>query len=354
MRKIIPAAAFAIGMAIFTQPAFAWAYPGHRIIGAIADLVLKAHHPEVYEKVRALLTIKGPDGKDVKRTLSEVSVFPDCAKGDGFCGRPPSDEEKGYVARNPNHGAFHFTDVPIEERRYIADSAGTGTTDVVQMIEYAVAQLRGKSPPEKKDVKLTDTEAVWLLAHLVGDIHQPLHLGAKYYDSACRKGVDPNKVGKPPDFGIDKTVAGTQGGNKILLVGKEPAVGPADQLHLYWDLTAVSQAMQAAGLHDSEPEFARLLAGKAPDGWKTPGDVRTWAAKWANEVIPVAAEAHRRLSIRRRGEPAIKDGKLDCNWETTLDQSYQDWAKEQARTQLAKAGFRLAALFVAILGDEKK
>ena len=33
---------------------------------------------------------------------------------------------------------------------------------------------------------------------------------------------------------------------------------------------------------------------------------------------------------------------------TTLDPAYQDWAKEQARTQLAKAGFRLAALLKAI------
>jgi len=76
---------------------------------------------------------------------------------------------------------------------------------------------------------------------------------------------------------------------------------------------------------------------------ENPGRRRTWAAKWANDVIPVAAEAHRRLSIRRKGEPTRDhDGKLQCKWETTLDKSYQDWAKEQARTQLAKAGFRLA------------
>jgi hypothetical protein len=35
-------------------------------------------------------------------------------------------------------------------------------------------------------------------------------------------------------------------------------------------------------------------------------------------------------------------------WEATPDPAYEDWAKAQARTQLAKAGFRLAALFKAI------
>jgi hypothetical protein len=37
-----------------------------------------------------------------------------------------------------------------------------------------------------------------------------------------------------------------------------------------------------------------------------------------------------------------------CTWVTTLDPAYQEWAKEHARIQLAKAGFRLAALLKAI------
>ena len=38
-------------------PALAWDYPGHRMVGAIADLVLQKHDPEVYKKVQALLAI---------------------------------------------------------------------------------------------------------------------------------------------------------------------------------------------------------------------------------------------------------------------------------------------------------
>jgi hypothetical protein len=45
---------------------------------------------------------------------------------------------------------------------------------------------------------------------------------------------------------------------------------------------------------------------------------------------------------------------LNCQWETTLDPGYQNWAKERARTQLAKAGFRLAALLVAIFPEKKE
>jgi len=301
--------------------------------------------------VQALLATKDSDGKEVARTLAQVAVFPDCAKkgNEPYCGRPSSDEEKAYAARNPHNATYHYTDVPIEQRRYVAGTAGTAETDVVQMIGYAVAQLRRKTPQRKKDVDLTDAEALWLLAHLVGDIHQPLHVGAKFYDKSCIKEVDPNRAGDPPTYGLGKTIAETVGGNLISLTAPGPAVPPAENLHFFWDGAAVVQAMQAAGVAGSEQDFAKLLAGAAPAGWKPKGDADGWATQWATEMIPLARDAHTRLTIKKRAKPAPVGATLNCAWEVTLDKPYQDWAKEQARLQLAKAGFRLAALLKAIL-----
>lgn len=339
-----------IGAIALPSPASAWDYPGHRIVGAIADLVLQQHYPKTYEKVQALLATKDKDGKVVTRTLGQVAVFADCAKrgNEPFCGRPSSEEEKEYAARNPHHPTFHYTDVPIEQRKYVAGTAGTFDLDVVAMIDYAVAQLRGKKPPAKKDVNLTDTEALWLIAHLVGDMHQPLHVGAKYFDKTCRKGVDPNRVGTQPKFGVGETIAETIGGNRILLVAKAPAVPPNRNLHFFWDGTAVAQAMQAAGVGGSEADFAKLLAATPPAGWEIKDAVDTWATKWATGMMPLARDAHNRLTIRKSATPAPVSGPLNCQWETTLDSGYQNWAKDHARTQLAKAGFRLAALLKAI------
>ncbi len=346
MRRMIGSFILAVTIA-GSAPAFAWDYPGHRIVGAIADLVLQQHYPKTYERVQTLLVTKDASGKEIKRTLNEVAVFPDCAKKNNaeWCKRPPSEEEKEYAGRNPHHDTYHYTDIPIEQRKYVAMTAGTAATDVVEMINYAVAQLRGKAPAKKDGVDLTDTEAVWLLAHMVGDIHQPLHVGAKYYDKACLKGVDPNRIGEPPKFGIGETSAETIGGNRIKLVAPAPAVPPAPQLHLFWDGATVVQAMQAAGVGGSEQDFAKLLAAAPPAGWQSKGGVETWATRWASEIIPLAAEAHRRLAIRRDGQPGKDEhGKLKCFWKATADKSYQDWAREQVRLQLAKAGFRLAAL----------
>ena len=351
MRRMFGAAV--VAMMLLPASAQAWDYPGHRIVGAIADLVLQERYPEVYARVQAKLAIKDAGGNPITRTLSEVAVFPDCAKPGNreYCGRDPSEEEKQYAARNRQNARFHYTDVPLAERRYAEGSAGTASIDVVHMIAYAVAQLRG-GKPHIDGVELTDTEAVWLLAHLVGDIHQPLHVGARYYDATCLHAVDPNETGRAPDFGIGTSAAETIGGNNILLMLPAPAVPPARNLHFFWDGAAVALAMQAAGTGSAsaaEKDFARLLAGKAPEGWESSGEPETWAAKWASEILPLAAEAHHRLMIRRSSGPELdKNDKIRCEWRTTLDKSYQDWAKEHARTQLAKAGFRLAALMRAI------
>jgi len=334
-------------------PARAWDYPGHRIVGAVADLVLQRYHPRAQKRVSELLEIQLPGGLWQKRSLREVAVFPDCAKrnNEPFCGRPPSDEEKEYASRNPGHDAFHFTDVPLHQTAYVVDSAGTAETDVVHMIDYVVAQLRGKHPAAKDGVRLTNTEAVWLLAHLVGDIHQPLHVGAKYFKSDdCETSVDPNVAGNGlPNFGIGTVVAETRGGNLIRLVAPAPAVPATENLHFYWDGTSVLRAMQAVGLAQSEQEFAKQLAADPPAGWETSGGPDTWAVQWANEIMPLAGSAHDRLTIRKSpNSPAPSGTGPICTWQTTVDSSYLDWSKANARIQLAKAGFRLAALLRAI------
>jgi hypothetical protein len=342
MQNAIRVALFGAGVLVaVTAPAAAWDYPGHRMVGAIADFVLSARHPKAYAKVKDLLATKDADGNRLVRTLSQVAVFPDCAKPGNvpFCGRTPSDEEKAYAAHNKHNSDYHFTDVPIQQSKYIAGSPGTGNNDVVQMINYAVAQLRGKSP-HKEGVALSDTEALWLLAHLVGDIHQPLHVGAIYFDKeTCTQPRDPNDVP-----GGMSNVASTLGGNDFRLVAlaPDPAAPPIDNLHLFWDSNVVNSAMQAAGWPGAEQDFARLLAAKAPASWQTAGDPETWAEQWATEILPVARAAYTRLKLK-----GLKEHDR-CTWTTQINPGYSEWAGERARAQIQKAGFRLAALLSAI------
>src|SRR5262245_38901301 len=116
MRGAIFGTLAVVGAAVAAaSPASAWDYPGHRTVGAVADAVMSAHHPDAYKKVKALLEGKDADGNKLERTLSDVAVFPDCAKANNvpYCGRTPSAEEKAYATNNPHHSAYHFTDIPI-------------------------------------------------------------------------------------------------------------------------------------------------------------------------------------------------------------------------------------------------
>ncbi len=312
--------------------AAAWGRDGHRVVGAIADIVLE-QHPATQAKIRKLLGA----------SLSEAATWADCAKGFTYCRRPPSAREAAYVGNNPHNHAYHYTDVPIQQTRYRLGSAGTSAEDIVQVSKYAIDVLRGVPARASDPAHLRPDEALWLLAHLVGDIHQPLHVGALYFDATCRKPVDPNKTGRAPDFGIGARFADTTGGNDLLLRGGET------NLHHYWDDVVV---LHAAGLSAKTEldvqRFARQLLANPPLGTAPQGDAATWPEAWATEILPLAREALDRVMIvdRRRMEaPTLK-----CRWHVSHDQAYADWAAQRTAEQLAKAGHRLAALMVALLG----
>ena len=54
--------------------------------------------------------------------------------------------------------------------------------DIVHMMRYCIAVLKGEEP-ENNPRGITKPIAIILLAHFVGDIHQPLHVGAEYFDA---------------------------------------------------------------------------------------------------------------------------------------------------------------------------
>ena len=142
-------------------------------MGAIADEVLKKS-PTTKAKVKEILG---------GETLATVSIWADCAKGFTYCHRAPSHEEQVYASKNPEHHNFHYADIPYQESAYVDASAGSAKYDAVHVISYAVAVLRGNAPANDS-INLTQREALWVLAHVVGDIHQPLHVAALYYDKA--------------------------------------------------------------------------------------------------------------------------------------------------------------------------
>src|SRR5438067_7755123 len=104
-----------------------------------------------------------------------------------------------------------------------------GNWDVVHTIPYCIGVLRGEIA-EDNPRKITKTIAVILLAHCVGDIHQPLHVGAECF----------NETGEPIDPDRGATGLGDEGGNSLSLVHNATAERTRHyyhSFHAYWDWT---------------------------------------------------------------------------------------------------------------------
>jgi len=151
----------ALGSVCVSFDALAWGTDGHRAVGAIADKLIKGTNAQ--KQVAALL--------QPGESLESVAIWPDCVKGN-YCG-PQTPEMVEYVAGNPKHSAYHYTDVPFQLDRYRDGMAGTADEDIVQTLKQAIAVLQGKTDPALNPHRFTKRQALILITHMTGDIHQP-------------------------------------------------------------------------------------------------------------------------------------------------------------------------------------
>jgi hypothetical protein len=292
----------------FTTTSFGYGPKGHQTVGAVADLLIAGTNAET--RVREILG---------SEKLEKASLWADEVKGSHL---PP--EMQAFVDRNPSHKQYHYTDIPIQEAAYRGSSKGARPDDVVRMIRRCIAVLEGHGA---NPTNLTKKEALRLLVHYVGDIHQPLHVGAGYFDAQDHL-ANPNQV-----TGTNET----RGGGWIKYRGG---------LHGYWDGDTVELAMAAAGVATPRA-FARRLTQSPPAGWETPGFFSGWSTRWATEVLPDARKAHSLLTFGRRyttGSPPH----LEWPARAASDSAYDSWAKGVVKRNLTLGGYRLAAVLKRI------
>jgi hypothetical protein len=124
----------------------AWGQTGHRSIAEIAERNMR---PEAVRKAHALL-----DGHD----LAFASTWADEIRSD---------------PKNFNHTfGWHYTTWLEEDAEFGAADETKSTGLLLSQIDAQIAIL--KNPAASKDQK---SQALKFLIHLVGDVHQPLHVG---------------------------------------------------------------------------------------------------------------------------------------------------------------------------------
>jgi hypothetical protein len=360
---------FFVALFLSLSPARAYGPDGHKIIGAIADQRLAG--TPTGARVSQLLdgysleeasimadTIKQWDkpGIDDPKVQKYFSSHPKIAAQlrEFWKANPPTEDEKSEI---PSHHWFHYTDVPlVGDEKYGDGKAGRSQWDIVHMMRYCIGVLEGKIPPTNER-KITKPIALILLAHFVGDIHQPLHVGAQYFDAE----------GKPVNPGHVPSALPDEGGNSLQLKLADAAPRRHNpKFHGFWDLDAVManlpvlpdtmpKEMRQEKMNLAEKSLTSRLAKAEPKNWQMPASmpVEDYPEAWANEILPIAREAHSRLHYEHI-QPTEDHGQTVAGGEiveTAGDkgESYREWAAHRVLAEMQKAGWRLADLLQKLL-----
>lgn len=325
---------------LFSASAQAFGPHGHQTVGGIADQLL-AGSPTA-KSVRSLLG----------SNLQLAAVWADCAKGVGqvkagaplaYDGSGPYPEcdyyenpasqaaMEAFVKRNAKscysnssdescrHKSYHYTDISPLREAYAPGLAGSSDHDIVHAVNACIRVLQGQDAPAPFNIR-SKKEALRLLAHYLGDLHQPLHVVSAYLDPAGQPfdpdqpGLDPKRVAK----------ASTKGGNLIL--------DRSSKLHGLWD--SIPGPLAVKLLAGEGASAARLLPA-------TPGPLDGWAQSWASDTLQAGKPAWSALSFKAQ----TPDGR----WPASHGPSYSRERSELQRAQIIKAGARLAELLRALL-----
>lgn len=333
MKKL--AIALALAGAFASSNALAWGNDGHRTIGAIADKLLKGTNAQ---KMIAQILLPG-------ETLETAAIWADCVKGDR-CGEQ-TPEMLAYAAAHPRHQEYHYTNTPFQHTHYENGAPGTSDVDIVLTLQQAIAVLQGKTDTASNPRGFTKRQALLLVAHLAGDIHQPLHVGAAYI-SKDGKFVVPQKQSD-----IDQVAMfDSRGGNNLLLDEAKIQLESSGKssirpLHSYWDGTVVNYAMRRSNTRTPD-QFAQAMIDARLPAPRYQGDVATWPVQWANESLAASKLVFNGVVPTGLQEQVNRKGEKYYSFGLEVPQDYPVPSSALARAQLAKAGYNLAALLQAI------
>lgn len=265
-----------------------WGANGHRIVAEICRKHLSAKALEEIQKVL---------GKDY---LAEIANWPDYIKSEDAWDFA---ERWHYTTVHPNQ------DVTDVRSRYARDSS---INDAIEAIDFMVSILEGDEVAVQRFEEMmnlnrarplnnsTEATALAFLVHLVGDVHQPLH------------------VGKNRDLG----------GNKITVLFFDERTN----LHSVWDTKLIEHERL------SYTEFAQFI--NKWDDEEVRACQNASLDDWAAESIELREHIYNNLynyTDRETGLPSF-------SWRYQHDYIYQ------VRNRLMQGGVRLAGLLDRIYG----
>ncbi len=263
----------AITMLVVLQiatPVWAWGRLGHRVISRIAEKKLTP-------KARAAITALLEPGE----SLADASTW--------------ADEYKRQIRGS---AAWHYVDVPLDESRYDVRFSGPGAERgciAEKLLEFMNVLGNPDQPVEERRIALR------FVVHLVGDLHQPLHVGDNH----------------------DRGGNGTQ----VRFFAR------GSNMHAVWDTLMIEHASKSEAFWLTD--VAALDTAENRAAW-TKGSVEDWAT----ESLLAARQAYQDPGTGRRLKPGQK-----------LADAYYEQNRPVVRRRLMQAGWRLAMVLNEALGE---
>jgi hypothetical protein len=338
---------------MLVQQAFAWSGLGHQAIGESAQSGLNANAQE------GLAKVFDHGGTLAPGTLAKVATWPDEIRNRMAHGTVAAswdaEDTKEADRFNKNHkrnSLWHFVNLPLGVERY----PGVGTLpddpvrhftngdDIVQAIKRCVEIL--ESPTATAN--FTKVQAVRWLVHLVGDIHQPMHVTAGYYLSAGS--LAKPKLITDPVAASDAGVIGDRGGNGLLF-------SSSSNLHAVWDgcLVELANGKTCSSRATEYTPLARKLAAKmktTAGAFNGTGNHHFWPEQWATDSLKQAVKSHAYPTNLQNGSVQSAHGGDELYMQATIASpakaAYADAHAPVGAEQLLKAAVRLADVLNAI------
>jgi hypothetical protein len=262
-----PATAAASAVARTAPSPASWSFDAHRLICEIAWRELT---PAVRERVANLIANDRPYER-----FSDACVWADLVRGDSVYDR---------------YATAHYMNVPAGSPTVDPDIHCRETYCVIEAIRDLTDALANRSLDHARR-----REALLFLVHLVGDIHQPMH------------------VARPNDRGGTDT--------RVRFFGEET------NLHALWDVGLVQRALL-------DPWDGSRL-------WKsvTPAERRAWA-----DLDPETWALESYLIAERQAYRGVAPG-------AALGEEYANANRHAVELRIVQAGYRLGLLLNRLLGS---
>ncbi|MCM8594676.1 S1/P1 nuclease [Accumulibacter sp.] len=289
------------------QPALAWNAAGHRIVALIAWIqldettraslsALLREHPDFEHWLAS-----GNDPDEDRRAFVEASTWADDIRKDSRFYTTGLDQPTATQPGFPDmerRANWHYVDPPLADASHRVPGAG--------QLDRQLPELIAILGNRRADRALRAYSLPWLI-HLVADAHQPLHTASRL----------------TPGGESDS------GGNAMMIHNPFSTRQPSTSLHRYWD-----DLPGPPWLRDRQIESTvTALLSRHPQP-PTPAGPAQWIAE----------------SRQIAGQFAYPDEELGAAV-ATISREFHERSVAIANRRVTEAGYRLAELLKALVGD---